>query len=462
MDEINKKQFLENFEGEFEGNDENGYIYKGFFVSASEIKDATNRMVSDWDEFLELIEKNNDEDIQELNNYIMAYIFGDGDVFQGSYEEIAGNGEYNWYLDFGKIIINKKNEGFKYTNVRFYKGYEIIKREIVKESVASREKRAIESLSPNELKELAKDEDEDVCFKLAGNVNTPVEALEDLVEKWPRLRKVVAANVNAPVPLLEKLAGVEDGDEWNYDIREAVAGNKNAPKRLLEKLRTDVASNVRAAVSKNKNTPMEMLEKLTEDEDGFVRGAVAENMSASASILEKLAADENEYVRTGVAKNWSTSASILEKMATDEDEFVRGAVAENEKVSIPLLEKLAIDKEDNVRQSVATNKSSPTELLEKMVEDETVLYYLAENVNAPISLLEKLAELPGDKYEAVRRNVAVNNSTPILLLEKLAEDEDEYVRCWAARNENMPACKLEELAGDEQPTLSSVISTFHL
>ena len=30
MDEINKKQFLDNFEGEFEGNDENGYIYKGF------------------------------------------------------------------------------------------------------------------------------------------------------------------------------------------------------------------------------------------------------------------------------------------------------------------------------------------------------------------------------------------------------------------------------------------------
>ena len=50
MDFIDKEQFMENFEGEFEGNDQKGYLYKGFFVSASEIYDATYRMATDCGE----------------------------------------------------------------------------------------------------------------------------------------------------------------------------------------------------------------------------------------------------------------------------------------------------------------------------------------------------------------------------------------------------------------------------
>ena len=60
LDLIDKEQFIENFEGEFEGNDQKGYLYKGFFVSTSEIYDATCRMASDCGDLKELIEENNE------------------------------------------------------------------------------------------------------------------------------------------------------------------------------------------------------------------------------------------------------------------------------------------------------------------------------------------------------------------------------------------------------------------
>ena len=119
LDLIDKEQFIENFEGEFEGNDQKGYLYKGFFISTSEIYDATCRMVSDCGDLKELIEENNDDDIIELHNSIMAYLFGDGKNYQGSYKDTEEN--VDWYLDFGEIIIDEECKGFTYSNVSFYR-----------------------------------------------------------------------------------------------------------------------------------------------------------------------------------------------------------------------------------------------------------------------------------------------------------------------------------------------------
>ena len=126
MDEITKDEFLESFKDEFVGNDKAGYNYNGFFIEEANLASATNNIASTLDEVEEILANQEDEEggetYTELNNAIMAHIFGDGDEFQGSYEEEAESGDYDWYLDFGDIEIDRGKSGVKYSGVRFYKG----------------------------------------------------------------------------------------------------------------------------------------------------------------------------------------------------------------------------------------------------------------------------------------------------------------------------------------------------
>lgn len=123
MDEITKSEFLKNFNSEFAGDDQVGYNYKGIFIEEDRIKEITKGMLNNISDLEKLIRTPDEsgDDFTELNNLIMAHIFGDGDEFQGSYEEEAGSGNYSWYLDFGDIEIDRKRNGFSYTGVRFYK-----------------------------------------------------------------------------------------------------------------------------------------------------------------------------------------------------------------------------------------------------------------------------------------------------------------------------------------------------
>ena len=49
----------------------------------------------------------------------MAYLFGDGKNYQGSYKDTEEN--VDWYLDLGDIIIDEACKGFTYSNVSFYR-----------------------------------------------------------------------------------------------------------------------------------------------------------------------------------------------------------------------------------------------------------------------------------------------------------------------------------------------------
>lgn len=122
MDERTKSQFLKYFKDEFKGSDKSGYDYKGFVIREKELKEMTHHTYTALGEIENIIENrtDNEDEYTELQNMIMAYLFGDGDDFQGSYEEEEGSGDYCWYLDFGDIEIDKKNKCIKYSGVRFY------------------------------------------------------------------------------------------------------------------------------------------------------------------------------------------------------------------------------------------------------------------------------------------------------------------------------------------------------
>jgi len=121
MLEIIKKQFLTKFDGQFIGDDEKGYKHNGSFIPESEFSELTKSEITSLDEVNKLITSGNEDDLLNFNNQIMAFIFGDGENYQGSYEEKKRSGDYCWYLDLGNIEIDDKNKGIKYSGVRFYK-----------------------------------------------------------------------------------------------------------------------------------------------------------------------------------------------------------------------------------------------------------------------------------------------------------------------------------------------------
>ena len=115
----------------------------------------------------------------------------------------------------------------------------------------------------------------------------------------------------------EELKKLSEDDE-SY-VRSIVSENLNTPSSVLEKLADDDDYSVRYGVAQNKNTPVSVLKKLANDDDYFVRNGVAENNNIPVLLLEKLADDDEESVRRRVAENKNTPVSVLEKMGMSED-----------------------------------------------------------------------------------------------------------------------------------------------
>ena len=172
-----------------------------------------------------------------------------------------------------------------------------------------------DSTSPEILKELAEDEDDDVRWEVAKHPRTPAEALRKLAEDggmW--VRSAVSRNPSTPVEVLMKLA--DDGD---WEMRQEVARNPSIPVDILRKLAEDENWEVRREVARNPRTPAEVFMKLAEDGDKYVKEAVTNNPNTPVEALRKLAGDGDKYVREGVAKNPRTPVEVLRKLAEDEN-----------------------------------------------------------------------------------------------------------------------------------------------
>lgn len=186
-----------------------------------------------------------------------------------------------------------------------------------KESAESREERAVNSASPEELEKLAEDEDEYVRSSVAENANTPVSVLEKLAEDEDNLvRETVAGNANTHVSLLEKFA-----EDENEDVRSSVGWNNNTPVPILEKLAEDESEWVRMMVARNANTPAPILKKLAEDENEDVRKAVAANapVEKKAGEDDKVTALQRTSLEKTVEKinNWASKAGKPIRCSSD-------------------------------------------------------------------------------------------------------------------------------------------------
>lgn len=120
--EMTKQDFLEKYT-QFQGNDDDGYEFPSIEIESDDLVGLSGGLIEDLEMLGNILENpdDNEEIMLELNNSIMNRIFGDGESFQGSFEEEKGSGEYCWYLDFGNILIDEDNV-VQYAGIRFYCG----------------------------------------------------------------------------------------------------------------------------------------------------------------------------------------------------------------------------------------------------------------------------------------------------------------------------------------------------
>ena len=121
MNELTKSEFIKKFKKELSGDDNKGYVYQDVFVSSEEFDEISTYQISDIEELRKMLDDHDEEGILNFKNALMGYIFGGGQDYQGSYEDVKGSRDYCWYLNLGEIKLCFDPDGLLYTNIRFYK-----------------------------------------------------------------------------------------------------------------------------------------------------------------------------------------------------------------------------------------------------------------------------------------------------------------------------------------------------
>ena len=91
---LTKTGFLNKFGKDFKGNDLDGYVYKEVTMTIEELKNISNELMSSMSQLSEVLERSDNEFLLELNNLIMNYLFGNGNAFQGSFEDQANSANF--------------------------------------------------------------------------------------------------------------------------------------------------------------------------------------------------------------------------------------------------------------------------------------------------------------------------------------------------------------------------------
>ena len=239
-----------------------------------------------------------------------------------------------------------------------------------------------------ELAELIKTGNANVCQQVAQHPNTspktlkslfvnfPVEVLNNpvidllLLENTNFFTELYSSNSSCfkifTLPLFYLEWAI---DNINYAwIRSYIAESIKTPLSILDKLALDKESAVRSCVASNPNISENIVDRLAKDKDTNVRSAVASNKNTPEYILEKLAEDRDIYVVCNVANNLSTSLETLEKLSQHQAIGIRKNVANNPNISLKIMKRLVEDSEDSVKTALAANKKIPSSLLNELAD----------------------------------------------------------------------------------------------
>ncbi|HEY0838546.1 MAG TPA: hypothetical protein VGD74_00025, partial [Vulgatibacter sp.] len=295
---------------------------------------------------------------------------------------------------------------------------------------------------------------------LAANLNAPPEVLDRLARA---AEATVAANAlrNPNTPLTTLLELAEDPRD---DRRRAVADNPSLPVAVVEALSSDPSDAVREAVGFRVDLPITLMETLSSDLSEIVRCAVAGNRESAARILQEIAGDPSDMVRICLAQNEAAPASVLQALVTDPANEVREELAGNPSTPPASLELLSEETSLVTLERVASNRNTPPAVLDRLAADDALSELVGANPSAEAATLHRLASHPAERTRnSVGRNpsasreslaliadrrfgslpewtgVAVNPSTPPGLVGRLARHSSAQVRQAAAQSGVLPA-----------------------
>jgi hypothetical protein len=266
-----------------------------------------------------------------------------------------------------------------------------------------------------------------LCTAVGKNPSTPVELLRRLAnDPKPKIGALsgVAENKNTPVDLLLRFVASSD-----VYVRQGLAGNTAAPVTIVETLANDRAAIVRAKLAKNPSVPVFILERLAADPDDKVHESLVKNPKTPTELLAPFVDAPNRQVRRGVAKHPNASIDSVMRLAADPDYWVRGEISQRPDLCETVLEKLA---ETTLVQATYNDDFEESDILDRIaIHPQTpvrILEMLA--TNQPVSLYQRFG---GAFFFGIRIAVASNVNAPISVLEKLAEDKQPEVRTAAKK-----------------------------
>ena len=205
---------------------------------------------------------------------------------------------------------------------------------------------------------------EQITIRVGDRAVIPPNLLETLMESnQERVYRRIAAQPNLPEAILEKLLATSSDS-----VLTTLAVNKTLSSEFLSRLANLPSPNVCRAITNHPNMTLQLFPKLVQSPDVSVRMAIATNSSTPVNILEILARDLDKDVRAKIASNSSSTIGILAQLAQDEDASVRTAVASNPNLSDTILTQLAQDQKVEVRRAVAQNPHTPNSIRETLQE----------------------------------------------------------------------------------------------
>jgi hypothetical protein len=223
------------------------------------------------------------------------------------------------------------------------------------------------------------------------------------------IRRGLAANTGLPFDVVRPLVHAADDR-----TARALAAREDITPEAVDVLAGHPDVGVRKALA----TAGRAATRLAGDPEQEVRHALAA-APVPPDVLWRLAHDEDEMVRAQVARH-GPPEHVVHVLARDASTRVRAAVALNNPPE-PVLRLLLADPDPHVRRHATAMTPPPPDLLDALLADEATRAAAARWATPTPALAE-------DPDPTVRRNVAGNPATPLVLLLSLAEDPVWYVR----------------------------------
>jgi len=188
--------------------------------------------------------------------------------------------------------------------------------------------------------------DRDLCYRAAGESDTPADVLELLADHpSERVRQKLAVHPHLPVAAVRRLARAESDV-----VRQAVSASRSLPIQTLLPIYEDLNDELRKVVASDPSTPLNALYCIAAtDPDPYLRWLAVRNPRLTPEDLARLSVRPNSTVRREVAACPGAPAEAMRNMFSDSDAEVRERVARHANTPPGVLAYLRRDRHPKVR-----------------------------------------------------------------------------------------------------------------